>query len=413
MKNILTSLFVLLPLLVVSQNFIPVWESSYLPNQESGCYVSSIYVNDETIHIIRTCKGEREVVFGETPYEFWTDCDIPDSLGEAIDVVSMGEGSLVFTSSNWIVCVNKDCETSFIIKVSGFVGLEKYNDTIFAFGSFLYGADSPGVFYLDQATYSWYSLPYPTCDQITGFTVLEGKYYISVFSDASHKILCLEDSVWETKYIFPENEYFTAWKSFDDRIYVASTNISFPDSYAILSEFKDGDMDSLFASDGNILAIEATPCFVFCVGSFTNFGNCDAENLSIFDRITKEVVPTDRGLDGSAYTVSSNEEFVYVGGAFMYGADIYSPGVISLPSCYETSAENISEKEIRVFPNPTQDFLFVENGAGKDVRIFSLSKEIYLMANEVDNKKVFDLINLPAGTYYLLIDGKTFSFIKL
>ena len=231
--------------------------------------------------------------------------------------------------------------------------------------------------------------------------------------DGIQKIFQLDDSVWNVVYVFPEDEHFVSWESAEDRIYVSSTNFAPPFEYGIFSEFKDGDMDSLFSSDGNILAIEATSCFVFVSGNFTSFGNCDAENLAMFDRGSKEIIQTDRGLDNNGYALSANDEFVYVGGAFIYGADIYSPGVISLPSCYEVSVEDITKNEVKIFPNPATDFLSVENGIGKVVRIFSLSEEIYLMANEIDNKKVFDITNLSSGTYYILIGGKVFSFVKL
>ncbi len=214
-------------------------------------------------------------------------------------------------------------------------------------------------------------------------------------------------------YVFPEDEYFVFWESVEDRTYVSSTNYAPPLEYGIFSEFKDGDMDSLFASDGNILDISASGCFVVVVGNFTNFGNCDAENLAMFDRPTKEVIQTDRGLDGNGYAIVVSDELFYAGGAFIYGADIYSPGIISLPSCYEVGVENISENEIKIFPNPATDFLSIENCVGKNVRTFSLSEEIYLMANEIDNKKVFDVANLSSGTYYILVDGKISSFVKL
>ena len=173
--------------------------------------------------------------------------------------------------------------------------------------------------------------------------------------DSDDRIVKLEGAIWETKYVFPEDEYFVSWLTVEDRIYISSTSFAPPTEYGVLSEWKDGDMDSLFASDGNILAIEATDCFVFCVGNFTNFGNCDAENLAMFDRGTKEIIPTDRGLDGNGYAVSSSDDFVYVGGAFMYGADIYSPGIISLPSCAEgLSAQQENLSEIKIFPNPSR-----------------------------------------------------------
>lgn len=415
MKNFLTCLFVVLPLVVFSQHFVPVWESLYLPGQETGCYVSSIDIKDEAIGLVRFCEGEREVVFGNIPEELWIECDIPDSLGEVLKGLFIGETLFITTSSGWFCSINEICSIDFLAEFDGYVGMERFSDTLFFYGGSVNidGDIFSEIFSFEPVSGEWNQIVQTEKENVFGLKSFEGKLFSVVLEAGKHKIMKL-DSLWEVFYVFPEGEYFISWTDGGDKIYVSSTSFSPPVEYGILSEFKDdGDMDSLFASDGNILAIEVTDCFVFVSGSFTNFGNFDAENLAMFERFTKEIIQTDRGLDGNGYAISANDEFVYVGGAFMYGADIRSPGIISLPSCYEDGIEDFLENEIRIFPNPVTEFLVIENGVGKDVRIFSLSEELYLMSNEADNRKVFDCFSLPTGTYYVLIEGKVFSFIKI
>ncbi|MBP9058314.1 MAG: T9SS type A sorting domain-containing protein [Candidatus Pacebacteria bacterium] len=414
MKQIV--LFVFFAEIVNAQNFVPVWEDTYLPDQEAGCYVSSLDLQNETIFIGRYCGAEDEIVFGDISSEEWTECDIPDSLGEISSGGVVDGVFYVYTESNWILSVDQSCETGIVAKSDGWVKIFSENDTLHVFGSGVYIDDTlspPFVHSFVPATNTWKSFPSPESESVIGLTIFQNKMFCVGLDDGAQKIFQLNDSLWNVVYVFPEDEHFVSWESAEDRIYVSSTNFAPPFEYGIFSEFKDGDMDSLFSSDGNILAIEATSCFVFVSGNFTSFGNCDAENLAMFDRGSKEIIQTDRGLDNNGYALSANDEFVYVGGAFIYGADIYSPGVISLPSCYEVSVEDITKNEVKIFPNPATDFLSVENGIGKVVRIFSLSEEIYLMANEIDNKKVFDITNLSSGTYYILIGGKVFSFVKL
>lgn len=413
MKNI--TLLFLCAFKLSAQDFIPVWVDEYLPNQESGCYVSSLVSSGETLYLGRYCPGESEILFGDIFTQSWLECDLPDSLGEVLSIAVVNNLLYAHTESGWIISVNNSCETNVLAKTDGWAKICTYSETLYIFGSGVYVdgiLSSQMIHSYNPITEEWSSFLDPDCESVSGLTILSGKIFCTGKKEVTHKIFELVDSVWDIKYIFPENEYFVSWYSDVDRIYISSTTTSFP-PYGIFSELKDGDMDSLFSSDGNILDISASECFVTVVGNFTDFGNCDVQNFAMFSRDTKEVIQTDRGLDDNAYTISSNEDFIYAGGAFIYGSDIYSPGIISLPSCYETGVENISKNEINIFPNPATEFLHVENSVGKVVRIFSLSEEIYLMANEIQSEKIFDIVNLPSGTYYILIEGKVFSFIKL
>lgn len=395
------------------QNFFPVWESSYLPDQEAGCYVSSSDTQDETIGLVRFCEGEREVLFGKITEEEWIECDIPDSLGEALKGVFVDETFYFITSSGWLCSTDIFCETNFIIKTTGSIGLKEKDGLLFFYGGSVLvdGETFSEIFSFDPISLEWFQVLPVEKESVLGFNFLEEEMLCVVLEDGHHKIMKL-DSAWQFVYVFPDNEYFVAWENAGDRLYVSSRSFSPPESYGILSEFLDGDMDSLFASDGTILDISASDCFVVVVGNFTNFGNYDAENLGMFNRLTKEIIQTDRGLDGNGYSITVYGEMFYVGGAFQYGADIKSPGIIALPSCYEVGIENISENEIKVFPNPAQELLVIKNGKGKMVKLFSFSEEIYVLENEFGEDKYLDIFSLPTGTYFVVVGEKVFRFIK-
>lgn len=395
-----------------AQSFVPVWESSYLPDQEVGCYVSSLDIKDETIGLVRFCEGEREVIFGEILEEEWIECDIPDSLGEALKGIFVGETFYFITSSGWLCSTNISCEIDFVIKTTGSIGLEEKDEKLFFYGGSVLvdGETFSEIFSFDPPSGEWSQILPIEKESVLGLTFFEERMFCVVLEDGHHKIMKL-DSVWQFVYVFPDNEYFVAWENAGDRLYISSTNFTPPLEYGIFSEFKDGDIDSLFASDGNILDISASDCFVTVVGNFTNFGNLDAENIGMFNRLTKEIIQTDRGLDGNGYSINVYGEMFYVGGQFMYGADIRSPGIISLPACYGVSIFEPNET-VYIFPNPAQDLLVIKNGKGKMVKIFSLSEEIYVLENEIEEDKYLDIFSLPAGTYFVVVGEKVFRFIK-
>jgi len=69
---------------------------------------------------------------------------------------------------------------------------------------------------------------------------------------------------------------------------------------------------------------------------------------------------------------------------------------------------DLSKGQVKLFPVPTQDVLFIENGAElKEMNLFNLSGQSILRMSITDGLNQIDLSNVPAGIYELqLMDGK-------
>lgn len=72
------------------------------------------------------------------------------------------------------------------------------------------------------------------------------------------------------------------------------------------------------------------------------------------------------------------------------------------------SLMDLSKGQVKLFPVPTQDVLFIENGAElKEMNLFNLSGQSILRMSITDGLNQIDLSNVPAGIYELqLMDGK-------
>ena len=78
------------------------------------------------------------------------------------------------------------------------------------------------------------------------------------------------------------------------------------------------------------------------------------------------------------------------------------------------STDDVDKSTIIVYPNPTQDFLFVEGLIFNDVvRIFDLDGKLITMS-ESDNSGtvMLSVLNLPNGVYLLQVGVEIVKFIK-
>ena len=66
----------------------------------------------------------------------------------------------------------------------------------------------------------------------------------------------------------------------------------------------------------------------------------------------------------------------------------------------------------RVYPNPTQDRLVIENAEGEKVYIFDLNGRLLQTANLQDGNAILNVSPLPQGEYLLLLNTQTVKFIK-
>ncbi len=78
-----------------------------------------------------------------------------------------------------------------------------------------------------------------------------------------------------------------------------------------------------------------------------------------------------------------------------------------------TSIDDVqSATTCRVYPNPTQDRLVIENAEVEKVYIFDLNGRLLQTANLQDGNATLNVSPLPQGEYLLLLNTQTVKFIK-
>lgn len=78
-----------------------------------------------------------------------------------------------------------------------------------------------------------------------------------------------------------------------------------------------------------------------------------------------------------------------------------------------TAISDVQTSTIQVFPNPTQDALFIRGIEGQQtVRIFSLQGQILQSALTTDGEAILHVGNLPYGNYLLQVGAQVVKFIK-
>ena len=78
-----------------------------------------------------------------------------------------------------------------------------------------------------------------------------------------------------------------------------------------------------------------------------------------------------------------------------------------------TGIEDVqSATTCRVYPNPTQDKLVIENAEGEKVYIFEINGRLLQTANLQDGNATLNVSPLPQGEYLLLLNTQTVKFIK-
>ncbi|MFP3590730.1 endonuclease [Chryseobacterium sp. SIMBA_038] len=96
--------------------------------------------------------------------------------------------------------------------------------------------------------------------------------------------------------------------------------------------------------------------------------------------------------------------------------DSYASNYCDNLGTLSTSELLTENKKFRIYPNPTQENIFVsgnETEKIKTAQILDLSgKLIYTEKTPFKNKKNISLQNLSSGTYLLNLDGKAYQFIK-
>lgn len=78
-----------------------------------------------------------------------------------------------------------------------------------------------------------------------------------------------------------------------------------------------------------------------------------------------------------------------------------------------TSLDEVAKPTVQVFPNPTQDALFIRGvGNEQTVRLFSLKGQLILSTNAKDGEAVLQVGTLEDATYLLQIGAQVVKVIK-
>lgn len=77
-----------------------------------------------------------------------------------------------------------------------------------------------------------------------------------------------------------------------------------------------------------------------------------------------------------------------------------------------TSNENVSVSYFRIYPNPTQDMLIIDNADSGKAFIFDLNGRLLLTAAISGDHATINVTSLPQGDYIILLNTQTYKFIK-
>lgn len=80
-----------------------------------------------------------------------------------------------------------------------------------------------------------------------------------------------------------------------------------------------------------------------------------------------------------------------------------------------TSVENTQGNnalQVKVYPNPTQDILMVENAQGNVLRLYTMGGQLVTTQPVVNGSAQVNMTNLPSGNYLLLSGNQSFQVIK-
>ena len=77
-----------------------------------------------------------------------------------------------------------------------------------------------------------------------------------------------------------------------------------------------------------------------------------------------------------------------------------------------TSIDNVNMTTCRIYPNPTQDMLIIDNANCEKAYIFDLNGRL-LQITPIDGEHTsVNVTSLPQGDYLLLLNNQTVKFIK-
>ena len=82
------------------------------------------------------------------------------------------------------------------------------------------------------------------------------------------------------------------------------------------------------------------------------------------------------------------------------------------PSTNVESVQSENNLRVKVYPNPTQDLVYVENANGKEVRLFTMDGQLIETIDVGNDITEVDMTNYPTGSYLLFSGAQSFQILK-
>lgn len=114
--------------------------------------------------------------------------------------------------------------------------------------------------------------------------------------------------------------------------------------------------------------------------------------------------------------VTKDSVFVYSHNDFLFSKnaikDIRHIRYGELSETIVTAREDVNMTTCRVYPNPTQDMLIIDNADCETAHIFDITGQLLQSVSIQGDQTAVNVCSLPRGEYLLLLNTKTYKFIK-
>ena len=116
----------------------------------------------------------------------------------------------------------------------------------------------------------------------------------------------------------------------------------------------------------------------------------------------------DLALIGKWVFVGEELQLIDKSGLLLASEQIANIRKITFSASSSTSVENVESQTIVVYPNPTQDILYIKGIESQPLRVYDLQGRVL----QVGNGNQLTVSNLSSGTYLLQIGIQVVRFIK-
>ena len=127
----------------------------------------------------------------------------------------------------------------------------------------------------------------------------------------------------------------------------------------------------------------------------------------VYDQHTVHV-DTDGYVEATMEELLDNTQYLYLLGV-TFDDNFYQEFGTGYFTTEVDGIAEISNNGVQIYPNPTSDFIFIENIEPQSVIIYSLDGKL---VKSVENANVIDVRDLNEGMYLINIDGKIIKMVK-